>query len=181
MTKSRISDDADIDLSTEITIGGLTLAVMGVIHSVVFYYPFDINIFDHIGASDFIVLALKNPFAILATVFWSLSVFATTHRYQVPRCLISRTTYLISIVAFGAVSSFFFSYIEARQVLSGNGRFFNASPCTIALKDGGGNREFTNITPLGTVGDYYVLYFYDKESTFFYNKRVVDSVSCARR
>lgn len=162
----------DINLTTEIQIAALTLAVTGFVHGWFFYSQFDINIFDFLNISDFATLSFRNPNIIL----WS-SVISVVMYFLLGH---SRAMQLASIPFVFCCFSIFISIGEANRVKAGEGRDFYKAECSLKRTQQGSNTISKRVTPLGTAGDYLVFYELDKQLVHFVDRRKIESVTCSK-
>lgn len=168
---------ADIDLSTEITVGSITLATMGLTHGLFYYAPFGINIFDYMAASDFIIMSFKEPGTLIAALLLCTPLYFSFRFWS--RLKENRALQLLLLWFFASAIAGARAHNAAHAVLADQGRTLSEHPCTITFNRGGNEYSISNLVPLGTVSDFLIYYHPDEQATYVESKRVIISVSCA--
>lgn len=159
----------EADLTFEISTAVAALTTIGVVHGMVFYSPFNINIFDYANAGDFLVWSLRNPLTLLSTAVVAYFGFSGQK---------TRLGKMLFVVVWAAVFSAVFSFIEQGKVKAGDGRALYSEPCTIVVSEGPERYERSSITPIGSAGDVFIYFSKRLQSAYVVPKQAASSIGC---
>jgi hypothetical protein len=160
-----------LDLSTELAIGALALASMGVVHGWIYYQQFGVNIFDYIGPTDFVVFALKDPGAVAMVVL--VAVVSGLWLWR------RRVVLMLVVLAASALISYAAAVRDAADVLSGDVRVSGRPPCKIIIQINDKTETVVGATVLGNAGGF--IAYYKDRSTYLVRADKILHLACPSR